>query len=426
MSDYLVKLGANAAARTVLKTLNLPLPLPATLKRSTDPWSDTPLAGKTFAVSPGPMLGLDEALERAGASFSAEKPDLRIVDATELSGPDDLVRLHAALHAAPVARGGRLVVVGSPVEGTVAEQAARRAVEGFVRSYAREVGGRGITVNLVIGRTLADVEGPVTWLCTDYASFVDAQPLHTDGVSLWPGSRSMEAEVVVITGAARGIGASCARAFAREGAKVVLVDIPAASEPLEALAEELGGVAVAADITGDDAVATLNAALAPLGGADAFVHNAGITRDRTLKKMPEERWESVISVNLRAILALHDGLPVNDGGSVVAMSSIAGISGNFGQTNYGASKAGVIGFVRAAAENPRGVRVNAVAPGFIETQMTAAIPLGTREAGRRLSALVQGGQPEDVADAVVFLCSSAAAGMNGQVLRVCGGGYLGA
>jgi 3-oxoacyl-[acyl-carrier protein] reductase len=148
--------------------------------------------------------------------------------------------------------------------------------------------------------------------------------------------------------------------------------------------------------------------------------------------MKPEQWDSVMRVNLEAVVQFHDALlqkgVLHDGGRVVCLSSIAGIAGNMGQTAYSASKAGVAAFVRAAAPlvAARGITINAIAPGFIETRMTAAVPVAIKEFGRRLSALSQGGLPEDVANAIAFLSTPAAQGVSGRVLRVCGGSLLGA
>ncbi|HTL35135.1 MAG TPA: SDR family oxidoreductase, partial [Kofleriaceae bacterium] len=156
------------------------------------------------------------------------------------------------------------------------------------------------------------------------------------------------------------------------------------------------------------------------------------TRDKTLANMKPELWDQAIGVNLASVVKITDELlkqnRLRDGGRIICLSSVAGIAGNVGQTNYAASKAGLIGYVRALAAEvaPRGITVNAIAPGFIETRMTAAIPFTIREAGRRLSALGQGGLPADVAEAVVFLAQPDAVGVTGAVLRVCGGALIGA
>jgi 3-oxoacyl-[acyl-carrier protein] reductase len=161
------------------------------------------------------------------------------------------------------------------------------------------------------------------------------------------------------------------------------------------------------------------------GSLDVFVHNAGITRDRTIAAMRPADWDAVLEVNLGAVIRItQDQSLLNDGGAIVCVSSIAGIAGNRGQTNYAASKAGIIGLVREPM--PRGTRINAVAPGFIETEMTARMPLFIREVGRRMNSLRQAGLPVDVAEAVGWLAAPATAGVSGQVLRVCGQSLLGA
>jgi 3-oxoacyl-[acyl-carrier protein] reductase len=178
----------------------------------------------------------------------------------------------------------------------------------------------------------------------------------------------------------------------------------------------------------------LQHALVRHGGLDVVVHNAGITRDRLLANMDADRWASVLDVNLGAVLRMNEVLlgegGLRDGGHVVLVSSIAGIAGNRGQTNYAASKAGVVGLVDALAADPglrsRGITVNAVAPGFIETEMTARVPLATREVGRLLSSLRQGGLPVDVAETVAWLSQDANAAVSGNVVRVCGQNLLGA
>jgi 3-oxoacyl-[acyl-carrier protein] reductase len=164
-------------------------------------------------------------------------------------------------------------------------------------------------------------------------------------------------------------------------------------------------------------------------GLDVIVHNAGVTKDRTLAKMPEDRWQSLMEVNLIAPERITERLLplLHDDGRIVCVSSMSGIAGNAGQTNYATSKAGVIGLVETLAPAlERGITINAVAPGFIETQMTASMPIPVREAGRRMNSMRQGGLPVDVAETIAWLASPASSGVNGNVVRVCGQSLLGA
>ncbi|HET6546957.1 MAG TPA: SDR family oxidoreductase, partial [Solirubrobacter sp.] len=209
-------------------------------------------------------------------------------------------------------------------------------------------------------------------------------------------------------GASRGIGAAIAGVLEREGAAVTRLDLADADIEL--------------DITDADAPARLAERFS--GGLDIVVHNAGVTKDRTLAKMPEDRWQSLMDVNLLAPERITEALlPVLAGdGRIVCVSSLSAIAGNAGQTNYATSKAGLLDLV-SSLELDRGITINAVAPGFIETQMTAAMPLGVREVGRRMNSLRQGGLPVDVAETVAWLAGS---GLDRNVIRVCGQSLLGA
>ena len=241
----------------------------------------------------------------------------------------------------------------------------------------------------------------------------------------------LEGKVALVTGASRGIGAAIAETLAADGATVVGLDIPQASTDLRKVAEKTGGAEpIELDITADDAPERIAERLAD--GVDVVVHNAGVTKDRTLAKMPEERWSQLMEINLSSEERINDALLdaklLADNGRIVCVSSMSGIAGNSGQTNYAASKAGVIGMVEAMAPElaKRKATINAVAPGFIETQMTAAMPIGVREAGRRMSSLAQGGLPVDVAETIAWFASPASTGVNGNVVRVCGQNLLGA
>ncbi|MGB2710472.1 MAG: 3-oxoacyl-ACP reductase, partial [Conexibacter sp.] len=274
------------------------------------------------------------------------------------------------------------------------------------------------------------------FLLSPRSAFVSGQVVRigaADAVPQLDWARPLAGKVALVTGASRGIGAAIAATLARDGAYVVGLDVPALGEDLRAIAAGLGGSSLEADITDRTAPQAIAEHLREQhGGVDVVVHNAGITRDKTLGRMDAERWNAVIGVNLTAIERITDALLAGDalreGGRVVCVSSISGIAGNSGQTNYATSKAGVIGVVDAYAPllAQRGATINAVAPGFIETQMTAKVPLAIREAGRRMSSLSQGGLPVDVAEAIAWFASPASGGLNGNVVRVCGQSLLGA
>jgi 3-oxoacyl-[acyl-carrier protein] reductase len=205
------------------------------------------------------------------------------------------------------------------------------------------------------------------------------------------------------------------------------------ADELAAVTGRLGGSFLVADITDDDAPRVIaDHLLSHHEGVDIVVHNAGITRDKTLGRMTREQWSKVIAINVTAPQRIDRELFTRDAvrrnGRIVGVSSISGIAGNAGQTNYSTSKAGVIGFVEAWAPQlaKRGVTLNAVAPGFIETNITAAMPLAIREAGRRMNSLSQGGLPVDVAETVAWFASPGSAGVTGNVVRVCGQSLLGA
>jgi 3-oxoacyl-[acyl-carrier protein] reductase len=482
MSDFLLELSKNANARKLIQTLGLPIPLPQALERARGPWSERPLADRRVAIgaAPGgtlssvlavalasagaePVLarggGLDEApFKAAGEAYGRPPQSLDgagdqpfwalLFDATGIADPTGLRALYDFFHplVGKVARSGRVIVLGCALEDVAdpAAAAAQMALDGFVRSASKEVGRKGATANLV--RVDHDAHGRVPpvvrFVASTRAAFITGQPIRvslqaapapgSDGEVPW--TRPLEGKVVLVTGAARGIGAATVRLLAAEGAKVACLDRPADDAPLSQIAREVGGTPILADVSDPEAPAKIAKELQErLGGVDIVVHNAGITRDKTLAKMKPELWDQTIEVNLGAVARITDALAqpggaLRDGGRVICLSSVAGIAGNMGQTNYAASKAGIIGFVRALAPRlaGRGITVNAISPGFIETRLTAAIPVMIREVGRRLSALGQGGLPQDIGELVTFLASPGAQGVTGQIIRDCGGALIGA
>jgi 3-oxoacyl-[acyl-carrier protein] reductase len=280
------------------------------------------------------------------------------------------------------------------------------------------------------------MESTLRFLLSGKSAYVSGQVIRVgDGKVEEPGDwdKPLADKVALVTGASRGIGAAIARVLARDGAHVICLDVPQQGEQLAEIANEIEGSSLQLDVTGEDAPRALADHLRERhGGVDVVVHNAGITRDKTLGRMDESMWDSVLAVNLSSQEHVNEVLLNDDvlrpGGRLVFVSSVSGIAGNRGQTNYATSKAGAIGEVEALAPvvAKRPATANAVAPGFIETQMTAAMPLATREAGRRMNSLTQGGLPVDVAETIAWLASPASAGVNGNVVRVCGQSLIGA
>jgi 3-oxoacyl-[acyl-carrier protein] reductase len=375
--------------------------------------------------------------ERAGTEGKAKA---LLFDATGIADSTELVELQRFFYPAVgrLQRSGHVVVLGTPPSeaGSARAHTAQRALEGFTRSLGKEIGGRGSTAQLVYVSPGAEdqLDSTLRFLLSPKSAYVSGQVIRIDkGVAPLPEiewERPLEGRTALVTGASRGIGSAIAGTLARDGATVVGLDVPQAAADLKAVIDLLGGRSIELDITADDAPERIAAELSD--GVDVVVHNAGVTKDRTIAKMPEERWSQLMEINLsseeRINDALLDGGLLADNGRIVCVSSMSGIAGNSGQTNYAASKAGVIGMVESMAPElaKRKATINAVAPGFIETQMTAAMPFGPREAGRRMSSLSQGGLPVDVAETIAWFASPASTGVNGNVVRVCGQNLLGA
>ena len=392
----------------------LGLPQPAQLQRGP-------------ALLEGPILlggALDtrELLTRLGFEIrpDAERYAALVFDASRFTTIAGLREVYDFFHPAirQLAPSGRLIVIGSGV-GPV-----QRALEGFVRSAGKEV-RHGATAQLVYAAPGADLESTLRFLLSGRSAYVSGQVIRVaraepERPADW--ERPLAGKVALVTGASRGIGASIAEVLARDGADVICADVPAQGDDLAAVANRVGGTALQLDVTSDRAPAIV-AERRP----DIVVHNAGITRDRTLARMSEDEWDSVLAVNLESIERINEAIR-DSAKRIVCVSSVSGIAGNRGQANYATSKAGVIGIVEALAGDlaKRQATINAVAPGFIETQMTAAMPLGTREAGRRMNSLAQGGLPVDVAETVAWFASPGSAGVNGNVVRVCGQSLIGA
>ena len=454
MSDFLLRLAEQPATRSLIKSVGLPTP--QKLARAKGPYAEELLGGRRILMGAGQnafaAAAVEAALKDAAADVDRSAPETLgdehkfnglVFDATGMTGPADIKQLYNFFH--PVIRkikaNARIVVLAQNPEtaGDVHSQTAARAVEGFVRSLGKEIGKKGATANLINVQKGAEkhVAGPLRFLLSDHSTYVDAQAVTVNKPKKAPSkvahSQTLAGKVALVTGGARGIGAATAARLAAEGAKVVVLDIPADAETLQATADKIGGEALALDITGGDTPqAIVDYFTSKHGGVDIVIHNAGVTRDKTIANMKEKFWDMVQAINLEAILRVDDALlesgTLNDHGRVVCLSSIGGIAGNLGQTNYGATKAGLIGYVQARSAElaAKGINFNAAAPGFIETRMTAEMPMMIREAGRRMNSMSQGGQPEDVAELICFLSTPGAAGVSGNVIRVCGQSLIGA
>jgi 3-oxoacyl-[acyl-carrier protein] reductase len=430
---------------------NLGLPNPTRLERWTE---GAPLVDGTVLVGGSGRLAesLPGLLDTLGVSATTVAPEdgrlkALVFDATGLGSAAELVALRDFF--TPVLRSltsnARVVVLGTPPEQLKgSERVAQRALEGFTRSLGKEI-GKGSTVQLVYVADGAEsaVSSTLAFLLSPKSAYVSGQVVRIGAHAandaqvgtVADETQPLAGKVALVTGASRGIGEQIARVLHRDGATVVGVDVPQAASELQSLMKELDGDWLTLDITGKDAPQRIAHHLQTKhGGVDVVVHNAGITRDKKLANMDEARWESVIAVNLTApeliTRELLDQGVVNDYGSIIGVASIAGIAGNVGQTNYAASKAGVIGFVDSLAdelaEQGRGITINAVAPGFIITQMTAAVPFATREVGQRLNVMAQGGLPVDVAETIAWYAHPGSSLVNGNVVRVCGQMMLGA
>jgi 3-oxoacyl-[acyl-carrier protein] reductase len=386
--------------------------------------------------------GIDAQVFNPDAASEDQRFKALVFDATGIADSSGLREAYAFFHPTVrrVKTSGRVIVLGTPPDDAASprQATAQRALEGFVRSIAKEV-RKGATAQLIyvgqkaedqIASTLRFYLSPKSAYVSGQVVRIGASALRADGID-W--EHPQAGRFALLTGASRGIGRAIAQVLARDGAHVIGLDVPALQSELEETIGELGGSTLVLDITDDDAPQRVaDHLLEHHDGVDVIVHNAGVTRDKTLGRMSGEQWDMVIAINLTAQERINDELLVRNvlraNGRIVCVSSMSGIAGNAGQTNYAASKAGVIGMVHAMAPEvgKRQATINAVAPGFIETQMTAAMPIATREAGRRMNSMAQGGLPVDVAETIAWYASPASGGLNGTVVRVCGQSLVGA
>ena len=473
MSDFYESMLKSGMGRKVLNTVGLPTPIE--LKRYSAS-QETFLDGKVLVgtssngeliadllrnlgeaeakvMFPSSAATAGEVVKAADASGvkatqvecvkgMKDKFNAIVFDATGIKDGSGLIELYNFFN--PIMRSissnARVVVLGRPhmKAKNGEEAAAQRALEGFTRSVAKEIGKKSSTSQVIYIEEGAEkqMDSAIRFVLSPKSCYVDGQVIHVRKANTevtYPNwHKPLEGKVALVTGASRGIGESIARTLARDGARVLGLDIPPAEADLNKVMNEIGGEVLLGDISSKEAPAQIAAKLKEMGGADVVVHNAGITRDKTLANMPEHWWTMTIDINLSAEEHINDELfktgTMNEGGSIICVSSMNGIAGQVGQTNYSASKAGVIGYVQYMADElaDKNITINAVAPGFIETAMTDAIPFMTREVGRRLNSLSQGGKPVDVAETIAFFANPASTGVSGNIVRVCGQSLIGA
>ena len=445
---------------------NLGLPMPVTLERYQE--GQAPITGSViFGSSKNAPLttaiaqflaninatvyndsnqSTNSALDAVGIKASAYDEESRykvaLFDASGIRNVEELKQVYEFFHpiARAIEKSGRVIIVGidPKVCNSIEQAAAQRGLDGFAKSVGKEF-KRGITSQVIYAtpngddKDLANLESTLRFFASPRSAYVSGQAIYVgqgDAVTVnW--DKPLTGKTMLVTGASRGIGEAIARVLARDGAHVICLDVAAQQPELQKVAGEIGGSSLVLDITSKDAGQKIAAAAAKRGGLDAIIHNAGVTRDKTLAKMDDKMWDLVLNINLNAEEQINKYLLENNGfnanARIVGVASISGIAGNLGQTNYALSKAGVIGAVQATAPTlTNGITINAVAPGFIETQMTAAIPFAIREAGRRMNSMSQGGLPVDVAETIAWLACPASGAINGQIVRVCGQSLLGA
>ncbi len=460
MSDRYQSFANSALGQLVAKNLGLPMPLNLERFDASKPVVDGKVLlgaaangtlcssiAKVLASCNANVVASDTVIASIGDSglqaqayVADESASYKafVFDASGITSSEQLVALHQFF--SPIARQlsncGRVVILGLAPESLkdTKHATAQRALEGFIKAVGKEF-KKACAANVIYVKDggADNIAAALRFFVSPRCAYVSGQVVRVGKATAvdvdW--SKPLAGKTALVTGASRGIGEAIAHVLARDGAHVICLDIPPQEADLNRVAGQIGGSILCEDITDADAPQRILEAGLAKGGLDIIVHNAGVTRDKTLAKMTDAMWNLVMNINLTSEERINDYLLANKGinknGRIVCVSSISGIAGNLGQTNYAASKAGVIGMVQAIAPTLKtGITINAVAPGFIETQMTAAIPLTIREAGRRMNSMSQGGQPQDVAEAIALFASNGAGALNGNIVRVCGQSLIGA
>lgn len=439
MHDSYLNFSHSAFGKKLLPILGLTIPPKLTRHAQYDP-----LVQNSIIISNQKNLALfEQCFPESTLTIVGENIEVAgglIFDATDISTPSELNQCYEFFtqHIKHLSNSGRILIVGLAITSqmTILQASAQRALIGIIKSLAKEVGRKGCTANLIYTSTLSitSLAASSRFLLSNKSAFISGQIInvHDKEFSMQSWDKPLHGKTALVTGASRGIGAAIASALANDGANVIGLDVPQSKEALLQHMNAINGQSLLLDITNDGAAEKIfNILDMPL---DILIHNAGITLDKTIKRMSKEQWQSVIDINLISVAKINEYFFVNKCFSpqakIVCVSSISGIAGNVGQVNYAASKAGIIGLVESTAlqltHQISDITINAVAPGFIETEMTAKIPLITRHLGRRMCSLSQGGLPDDVAQTIAFLSSPNSQSVSGNVIRVCGQSIIGA
>ena len=380
--------------------------------------------------TPTTLKRLNTSFEELAAYNSDQIIDLRSVINNQTL-KDGMLQIQSIVKT--LGRNQQLLLVGLSSEDCIGEQAIfQRTLVGITKSLAKEIGHRAQTVNLIqIPKTtdLGEFAFVNSFFTSGRSAFITGQVIPVSDSSV---QGLLRDKVCLVTGGAGGIGSATVKRLESEGAKIILVDVQPmldnAGKPASSNIKPF-----AADLTNEQNVSGLvDYVRSEYGRVDVLINNAGITRDRTLGKMSEAQWDQVLNINLMAVLNLTDLLLaaslISENGTIINTSSISGIAGNFGQTNYTATKAALIamGAIYSKKLSEKGITVNAIAPGYIETAMVKTMPFVTRFMAERLTCLLQAGTPEDIAETMAFLAHPGSRGIKGEVLKVCGGSFLGA
>lgn len=398
------------------------------------------------------LKGLPTRVYREKDTLTEQSLNAMVIDASHYVSAVSYQTLYHIVHTHLkfLTSNARIVIIGKKVDHTNSHEqnTFSQSLIGFTKSLAKEVGRKGSTANIIftqgnasISQNSDDLIGPLSFFLSAKSTFVSGQVLtlgdeknaqQTSEPVSKPSTAQKHKKIAVVTGAAQGIGAAIASKLATDGYFVIGVDIEPMKSLLTATMARLKGDAFVLDVSDENAGKLLAQHVSAYNGIDLLVHNAGITRDKTIAKMPPHWWQQTISINLLSVMQINQQLlelnSINKAGRIVCLSSMNGIAGQGGQTNYACSKAGIIGYVETMRADllKQEITINAVAPGFIETKMTQEMPFFSREIGRRMNALGQAGRPDDVAQVIAFFAQQNSYAVSGQTIRVCGLNMMGA